>query len=115
MALPFLLRRSLLRLVALALSAAGLPVATPHAAEPATLAALLGLQAGEEAWLSPLTSSERHELRRALAAAGPDVPVAPRTIELLGKLVSRRSRLFAFLDDPQVADIRSVCDGLLRE
>ena len=107
-------RRSLLRLVAAALAAAGLPAVTTEAAEPATLAALLGLKSSEQAWLSALTAAERHELRRALAAA-PDAPVAPRTIELLGKLVSRRSRLFAYLDYPKVADLRSVCDGLLRE
>lgn len=108
-------RRSLLRLVAVALASGGIPAASGEAAPPAALAALLGLSPQETPWLSALSSAERHELRRALADATDDGPVAPRTIELLGKLVARRSRLFAFLDYPKVADTRSVCDGLMRE
>jgi hypothetical protein len=93
---------------------AGVPPPSSQAAAPATLAALLGLRTSESPWLSVLTQAERHELRQALASAD-DGPVAPRTIELLGKLISRRSRLYAFLGYPQAADVRSVCDGLVRE
>jgi hypothetical protein len=101
-------------MVAAALAAAGMPLPSAEAAQPGALAALLGLGPRERSWLSVLTPDERHQLQRALATAG-DGPVAPRTIELLGKLVSRRSRLFAFLGYPGVADTRSVCDGLMRE
>ena len=107
-------RRSLLRMIAAALGAAGIPLPRAEAAQAGALSALLGLRPREQPWLAVLTPGERHQLQRALATPG-DGPVAPRTIELLGRLVSRRSRLFAFLDYPEVADIRSVCNGLMRE
>lgn len=107
-------RRSLLRMVVAVLSAAGVPLPRAEAAQTEALIVLLGLRPHERRWLSVLTADERHQLQSALATPG-DAPVAPRTIELLGRLVSRRSRLFAFLEYPQVADTRSVCDGLMRE
>lgn len=77
---------------------------------------MLGLRAGEESWLAELTSDEQQELHRTLTQSQDRArPVAPRTIDLLAKVLGRRSRLFAFLDYPQVADTRSLCDGLMRE
>ena len=41
--------------------------------------------------------------------------IVKRDSELAEKVISRRSRLFAFIDYPEVPDTRSVCDGLIRE
>ena len=110
-------RRSFLRSLSGLLAAMALPQASiPCGAQPATLASVLGLRPDEETWLAELTSDEQQELHRALTQGqGGARPVAPRTIELLAKILGRRSHLFAFLDYPQVADTRSLCDGLMRE
>ena len=116
-ALPFVLdRRMLLTLLAgggvagalSPLSAAGATL------ETTSLAAALGLRGGESRWLTELTAGERRELQQALRD-GAGEPVTPRTLDLLNRLLGRRSRLYAFVDYPPVADVRSVCDGLLRE
>jgi hypothetical protein len=79
-----------------------------------TLSGLLGLRPGQESWLGDLTPLEQAELRRALGEGGRR-PVAPRTVQLLARVLGRRSRLYDFLGYPQVQDQRSVCDGLMRE
>jgi len=88
--------------------------ATLTEAEVRTLAQLLGLEASQGGWLADLTPPEQEELRRALAP-GSQGPASPRTVQLLARVLGPRSRLYAFLDYPQVEDQRSVCDGLMRE
>ncbi len=78
------------------------------------LARLLGLEGEQVAWLTDLTPEEQAELVEQLT--GPeDEPVTERGLDLAAKILGRRSRLFAFVSYPGVADARSVCDGLVRE
>lgn len=109
-------RRELLRLVTGLLSALAVPpdVALAAGTSPSPLARVLGLRADQEAWLGDLTAEERRELLQALSEADA-APVTARTLDLLAKVLGRRSRLYAYLDYPRLADTRSVCDGLLRE
>ncbi len=113
--LPALLdRRAILALLAATCPAAALsPAATSRSTTDALVDAI-GLEPGERAWLTELSAAERQELYEALVKAH-DLPVAPRMLDLLTRILGPRSRLFAFVDYPAVADIRSVCDGLLRE
>ena len=81
---------------------------------PTSLTELLGLEGNEREWIADLTSSEQEELLEGLFVLD-NKPVSERTIELGLKVLSSRSRLFAFIQYPEVADERSVCDGLIRE
>ena len=73
---------------------------------------LLGLNSDEIAWLDVLSDVEQRELHTALliGQAG-----TARTIALVTKMLRPRSRLFAFVGYPAMADKRTVCDGTLRE
>jgi hypothetical protein len=111
----YLDRRELLRLVSGLVAAMALPEGAAAAeAKSSPLGSVLGLRAEQEFWLEDLTGDERGELLQALTEGGTG-PVSARTLDLLAKLLGRRSRLYGYLDYPAVADTRSVCDGLLRE
>ncbi len=107
-------RRTLLKLLAACLPAAGLS-ATPAVAAAARdeLGRALGLRADEVAWLHELSAHDQRQLLAALTAPGD--AVAPETLRLIDRLLGRRSRAFAYVGYPPVADVRSVCDGLIRE
>jgi len=108
-------RRTVLQLVIGLMSSAALGQgAVLDQVDVSTLSSLLGLEPGQEKWLSDLTPPEQAELRRALREGG-QRPVAPRTVQLLARVLGRRSRLYDFLGYPEVQDRRSVCDGLMRE
>ena len=79
-----------------------------------TLARVLGLALGEEAWLNDLTRSEQRELYLYLSGEGGGPP-SRRAVDLAARVISRRSRLFAFVRYPVLGDERVVCDGLIRE
>lgn len=79
-----------------------------------TLARVLGLAPGEEAWLNDLTRSEQRELYLYLRREAGSPP-SPRAVDLAARVISRRSRLFAFVRYPVLGDERVVCDGLIRE
>lgn len=107
-------RRTLLKLLAGAVVSPGLFGCQTSRTSIERLSVLLGLIGSEKQWLDSLTSVEQAELADALT--GPlDEPVTDRAIELAAKVISRRSRLFAFVDYPGVPDYSSVCDGLIRE
>jgi hypothetical protein len=108
-------RRFLLKMVTGLLSSAALGEgAWLGAAEREALSELVGLRPGQEGWLTDLTAGEQEELRQALGPGGGG-SATPRTVQLLARVLGRRSRLYAYLNYPQVEDQRSVCDGLMRE
>ena len=107
-------RRTLLKLLAGAVVSPGLFGCQTSGTSIERLSGLLGLIGSEKQWLDSLTSVEQAELADALTGSL-DEPVTDRAIELAEKVISRRSRLFAFIDYPEVPDTRSVCDGLIRE
>jgi hypothetical protein len=75
------------------------------------LVRLLGLHSDEIAWLDGLSDVEQRELHTALLSD----QASTRTVELVTKMLRPRSRLFAFVGYPAMADKRTVCDGTLRE
>jgi hypothetical protein len=77
------------------------------------VARLLGLDAAERSWLTPLTPVQLRELRDALEK--PRGQATDRAVRLAFSLVGNRSRTFAFVGYPAVNDRRSVCDGLFIE
>jgi hypothetical protein len=77
------------------------------------LARLLGLDAAERSWLTPLTPAQLRELRQALEKPGGEA--TDRAAHLAFSLVGNRSRTFAFVGYPTVNDRRSACDGLFIE
>jgi hypothetical protein len=76
------------------------------------LVRLLGLNGDEIAWIDVLSDVEQRELHTALSSGQASTT---RTIELVTKMLRPRSRLFAFVGYPAMADKRTVCDGTLRE
>ena len=76
------------------------------------LVRLLGLNGDEIAWLDVLSDVEQRDLHTALLSGQTGTT---RTTELVTKMLRPRSRLFAFVDYPAMADKRTVCDGTLRE
>lgn len=108
-------RRTVLHLVIGLMSSAALgESAILEPADVETLSRLLGLGPGQEHWLADLTPLEQGQLRAALAAGGQQ-EAAPGTVQLLARVLGRRSRLYEFLGYPQAQDKRSMCDGLMRE
>jgi hypothetical protein len=105
-------RRRLLELLAGSAAAASWPACGPRAAPRERLAALLGLRPAEQAWLDELRPREQERLLAGLQGKG---PLEGRALDAAIKLLSRRSHLFPYLGYPEVADERSVCDGLVRE
>src|SRR5262245_51853918 len=81
------------------------PVAT-------ALPRLLGLSSSEAGWVGALTEREQKDLRDALLAGGQS---APRTIDLLMKVLGRREHLFPYVGYPPLSNTLTACDGLLRE
>jgi hypothetical protein len=59
-----------------------------------------------------LNDGEQRELHGLLSGSD---PANPRAVRLIQKMIGRRSRLFAFVRYPQVADRRSLCNGVIRE
>jgi hypothetical protein len=81
--------------------------------DSAALARTLGLSQAELGWLDRLPPGRMRELRTVLEQPGhrrTDVAV-----DLVFSLIGDRSRTFAFVGYPPLADRRSVCDGLLAE
>lgn len=74
---------------------------------------ILGLLPAEVGWLAHLTPEAQRELRDALERPGGDRTA--RAVDLTFPVLGARSRTFAFVGYPAVADRRSVCDGLLAE
>lgn len=109
---PFKLnRRTLLTLVGG--SVAGWIGCGPPESPHQGLVRLLGLKDDEIAWLDVLSEAEQRELHTSLSS-GQDSTTA-RTVQLVTRVLTPRSRLFAFVGYPAVADRRTVCDGILRE
>jgi len=75
------------------------------------LVRLLGLNSNEIAWLDVLSDDEQRELHERLS----DSQGNTRTIQLVARVLGPRSRVFAFLGYPALANRRSVCDGTVRE
>ena len=108
---PFQLhRRTLLTL--LGGSVAGWIGCGPPESPRQGLVRLLGLKGDESAWLDVLSEVEQQELHTSLSS-GQDTTT--RTVQLVARILTPRSRLFAFVGYPAVADKRTVCDGILRE
>ena len=104
-------RRALLKLIG-GCAAAGLAGCagpeTPHDG----LVRVFDLQPDERTWLAVLSEAEQRELYDLLSGSN---PADARAVRLTAKLLGGRSRVFAFVGYPPVADRRSVCDGLIRE
>jgi hypothetical protein len=110
---PFKLnRRTLLTLVGGGSVAGWLGCGPPESPREG-LVRLLGLKSDEIAWLDILSDAEQSELHASLSS-GQDSTTA-RTVQLVARVLTPRSRLFAFVGYPAVADRRTVCDGILRE
>lgn len=91
---------------------AGLPACSRIPRPLPELVRALGLEDAEQAWLSVLSTADQRRIVRALldpASASPEI------IRLTTKIIGARSRLFAFLDYPRLADEQTVCDGLIQE
>jgi hypothetical protein len=85
----------------------------PGESDEQALVRLLGLRPEEIDWISAMSEDTRRELRAALEHPGDSRTV--RAVDLTFSLMGNRGRTFAFVGYPDVADRRSVCDGLLRE
>ncbi len=107
-------RRTLLKVLGAGAASAGAACGTPAPPEAPRQGAarLLGLEGPERAWLDGLKDDDVQEIYEALS--GRHAPTR-RSAQLVARLVDHRSRLFAYVHYPAVADRRSVCDGLLRE
>lgn len=104
-------RRIVLKLLASSAAACGIGCGQPESPREG-LARLLELEGEEVAWLDVLNDLEQRDLYEGLS--GGQVG-APRTIQLLARVIQPRSRLFAFVGYPTLTNSRTVCDGLVRE
>jgi hypothetical protein len=73
----------------------------------------LGLPAQGRAWLAEMPEEQRRDLDAALRGARGEV--AERAAAALAALFAPRSRLFAYVDYPEVPDRLVLCDGLVRD
>lgn len=105
-------RRGLFRLAFGSAVASGCARIAPEAPVRTRLAARLGLEPGQAAWLDGVR--ERRQ-ERLLGALDDDAPLGAEALDSLRDVIGPRSRLFAYVGYPEVADRRSVCDGLVRE
>jgi hypothetical protein len=85
----------------------------PGEPDEQALVRLLGLRPEEADWIAGMSVDARRELRAALEQPG-EAQTA-RAVDLTFSMMGNRGRTFAFVGYPDVADRRSVCDGLLRE
>lgn len=104
-------RRTVLKLLASCAAACGIGCGQPESPREG-LVRLLELEGEEVAWLDVLSDAEQRDLYEGLSGGQGG---APRTIQLLAKIIQPRSRLFAFVGYPALTNRRTVCDGLVRE
>lgn len=104
-------RRRLLKLLGCA--AAGLAGCAPAETPREGIARLLDLDGAEQQWLNVLDEREQRELYDILSDPQPET--MRRAERLMMKVLSPRSRLFAFVGYPAAADRRTGCDGLVFE
>ena len=78
----------------------------------AGLVRLLGLNSHEITWLDVLSEDEQRDLHEGLSNGQGNMA---RTVQLVARVLRPRSRLFAFVGYPALANTRSVCDGIIRE
>ncbi len=105
-------RRALFRIALGSALASACARVAPAEPARARLARRLGLEPAERAWLDGLRGRRQERLLRALEAGG---PLDEDALRSLRDSLGPRSRLFAYVGYPEVADRRSVCDGLVRE
>jgi hypothetical protein len=107
-------RRAFLTLLASCAITVNLPGCFGPAPPLEELAAWLGLQPKEKVWLSDLSSRQQQKLYESLNTLKSE-SVSPQILDLMVDIFGARSRLFPYLEYPQVADNRSMCDGLIQE
>jgi hypothetical protein len=105
-------RRFCLTVAAAPLTVTGACSKPPEPDPRTTLAVFLGLTGrGEASWLDVLSPPELGELQTLLTSPG---RASKRSVDLVMKVISRRERLFEYVDYPPL-DRVGICDGLIRE
>ena len=106
-------RRGFCQSLALTLATLGTSARPADAQTPRDrLAGVLGLKAGEIAWLNDLTALEQRALLSSLTAGAKP---SPKAIDLLYRVIGRRERLFQYVGYRPLPNRLTACDGLIRE
>ena len=107
-------RRGFCQSLALTLATLGASARPTDAAQTPRdrLAGVLGLEAGEIAWLNDLTALEQRALLSSLTAGAKP---SPKAIDLLYRVIGRRERLFQYVGYRPLPNRLTACDGLIRE